>query len=292
MFDLIRGFAAADDRIRAVYMNGSRANPSAPRDEYRDYDIVFTVTETRTFIENKDWIKKFGTPLIIQEPDWNDIQINIGGGQKNIYDFNRRYAWLMLFDDGVRIDLGIEIAEETRANYLDDKLTVALLDKDGILPDIPPPTDIDYRVRRPVENEFLACCNEFWWCLNNVAKGVARDELPYAMEMYGNPVREALNMMVEWHIGINTDFRVSAGKMGKYFKKYLAPELYEKYAATYTRADYGEMWDGIYTMCGLFRELAIGVADRLGFTYREREENGMLKYFEMVRAGIKNSAGR
>ena len=32
MFDLILQTAREDDRIRAVIMNGSRANPSAPRD--------------------------------------------------------------------------------------------------------------------------------------------------------------------------------------------------------------------------------------------------------------------
>ena len=44
MFDTILGFAKADDRVRAVYMNGSRTNPNVDKDKYRDYDVVFTVT--------------------------------------------------------------------------------------------------------------------------------------------------------------------------------------------------------------------------------------------------------
>ena len=35
MMDLITGVAAADERIRAVRMEGSRANPAVPKDQYQ-----------------------------------------------------------------------------------------------------------------------------------------------------------------------------------------------------------------------------------------------------------------
>ena len=34
MYDLILGFARSDERVRGVILNGSRANPNAPRDKY------------------------------------------------------------------------------------------------------------------------------------------------------------------------------------------------------------------------------------------------------------------
>ena len=146
MFDTILSIAKADARIRAVYMNGSRANPNAPKDKYQDYDVVFTVTETTSFLNDKNWVYNFGNPLIVQEPDLIDNTTDwFGGGDK--HDFTRRYAWLMLFDDGVRIDLGIEIAEETHKYILDDKLTVVLLDKDNMLPAIPAPVEDDYYIK-------------------------------------------------------------------------------------------------------------------------------------------------
>ncbi|MHB1485565.1 MAG: aminoglycoside 6-adenylyltransferase [Saccharofermentanales bacterium] len=39
----------------------------------------------------------------------------------------------------------------------------------------------------------FSCCNNFWWCLNNVAKGIARDELPYVMHMLNEVVRSELH---------------------------------------------------------------------------------------------------
>lgn len=59
-YGLIMDIAKADERILAVYMNGSRTNPNVPKDLFQDYDIVYVVKETKTFIEDKDWIHKFG----------------------------------------------------------------------------------------------------------------------------------------------------------------------------------------------------------------------------------------
>jgi aminoglycoside 6-adenylyltransferase len=107
---------------------------------------------------------------IIQLPDDND---NAWGGN---HDFSRSYAWLMLFKDGNRIDLGIEIIDKTLEVFKKDfdKLTIVLLDKDNILPKCPPPTDEDYWIKRPTKEQYYAYCNDFWWYLNNVAKGIVR----------------------------------------------------------------------------------------------------------------------
>jgi aminoglycoside 6-adenylyltransferase len=43
MLDLIIGTARDDPRIRTVIMNGSRANPAAPKDIFRAFDIVYLV---------------------------------------------------------------------------------------------------------------------------------------------------------------------------------------------------------------------------------------------------------
>lgn len=43
MFDLILQVAKENEDVRAVILNGSRANPNAPKDQYQDYDIIYTV---------------------------------------------------------------------------------------------------------------------------------------------------------------------------------------------------------------------------------------------------------
>lgn len=278
MLELILRVAQEDDRVRAVYMNGSRANPKVQKDNYQDFDIVYVVTETGTFLENKDWIKVFGETAIVQEPDNNDLGWGLHA------DFSRSYAWLMLFKDGNRIDLRILTLEAMGEEYTKDSLTLPLLDKDNCLPEIPAPNDSDYFVKRPDEPHYRGCCNEFWWCLNNVAKGIVRDQLPYTQWMYNTVVRDMLVKMLDWYIGISTGFSVSVGMQGKYYKKYLPADLYEMYAKTYSDSKYNNLWSSVFTSCQLFRTIAKPVADYLGFTYNLDEDINMMEYLNYMRA--------
>ncbi|WP_102400751.1 aminoglycoside 6-adenylyltransferase [Haloimpatiens massiliensis] len=277
MMDLILRVAKNDERIRAVYMCGSRANPNIKKDIYQDYDITYVVTETKSFLHNKNWISVFGDISMVQEPDLVDITFGIK------HDFSRSYTWLMLFKDGTRIDLGIETKEKMIVEYADEKLTIPLLDKDKCLPKIPPSTDENYWVKKPTELQYASCCNEFWWCLNNVAKGIARDELPYAMWMFNVPVRDMLVKMIEWYIGINTNFSLSAGKLGKFFKKYLPNEFYEMYSKTYCDSDYNNFWTAVFKACELFRTIAKIVSENFGYTYNQNEDINMTGYLTKIK---------
>ena len=157
MFDLIIGVAKVDKRIRAVYMNGSRAYPNTKKDIFQDYDIVYVVTETESFLYDENWICILGDFIIKQEPDKLDKM----QGRKT--DFSRSYTYLMQFTDGNRIDLHIQTKEVLAVEYGQDKLTISLFDKDNCLPQIPPPTDEDYWVKKPTYGQYFSRCNNFWW---------------------------------------------------------------------------------------------------------------------------------
>ena len=255
-------------------MNGSRANPNVEKDNYQDYDIVYVVTGTESFLADKDWISVFGDIAMVQEPDSNDL----GWGQNA--DYSQSYCWLMLFMDGNRIDLTIQTREAMLAKYKRDTLTVPLLDKDNILPPIPPANDSGYLVQRPSRSKYDGCCNEFWWCLNNVAKGILRDQLPYALRMYNEIVHIELDRMLEWYIGTKTGFAVSVGMWGKYFKKYLSSELYELYTKTYSGFDM--LWTTIFAACELFRTVAPAVGQYFGYSYNQYDDNNMTQYLQKM----------
>ena len=269
---LILNIAKADERVRAVLLSGSRANPAVPKDQYQDYDICFYVTDIKPFYDNPEWVnEKFGKPLIMQTPE--TMRFPAGDGH---------FCYLMIFPDGVRIDLSFEFR-----NYADDgEPAITLLDKDngkGFLPPLPPPSDKIWHIQPPSALYYYSCCNNFWWCLNNVAKGIMRDELAYTMNMLNQEVRGELHCMIDWYIGVTKGFTLSTGKNGKYFKKLLPKELYIQYAKTYSGGGSDEMWDSVYVMCGLFHTLALPVAKHFGFSYRHDEEDAIMKYMQMVR---------
>lgn len=274
MFDLILQTARADDRIRAVYLNGSRTNPDAPKDLFQDYDIVYVVTETAPFIQDATWIDRFGRRLYWQEPDKMDALLG------KDCDFSKCYGWLMQFADGNRLDLHVIPVEAARREILADKLCRILLDKDHLLPAMEPATDRDYWIKPPTEAEFSCTCNEFWWCLNNVGKGLWREELPYVLTALNDWVRPMLLQMITWKAGLSTRFQKSAGKCGKYLSRYLPKETYEAYLATYPRAVVPEIWQAVWVLCDLFEETSRELARAFSFPYHETEAQNARFFLE------------
>lgn len=280
MYKLFLDIANGDDRILAVYMNGSRTNVNAPKDIFQDYDIVFVVRETRSFIEDKDWICQFGNILYMQYPDEHpDYQS----------DKENLYGWLMQFDDGNRIDLHVESAAHAKEHICDDRLCRILLDKENILSKIPASTDADYHVKKPTEAQFSACANEFWWCSNNLAKGLWREEIPYVQDMANFIVRKQLEKMLSWKVGIKTNFTVSVGKSAKYLYKWLSKEEYQDYLDTYFCGSVEDAWRGILCMCDLFDSKARYVAEELGYTYDFEEGKAAAAFLLHVKGLTKDA---
>ena len=56
VMELILSVAKADERIRAVLLVGSRANPAVPKDIYQDYDIIYFVEDIMPFYNNPVWL--------------------------------------------------------------------------------------------------------------------------------------------------------------------------------------------------------------------------------------------
>jgi aminoglycoside 6-adenylyltransferase len=274
MFDLILETAKCDDRIRAVIMNGSRANPNAPRDPFQDFDIVYIVTDVEPFRHNLEWIQRFGEMMILQMPDEMQDPPPDNGGS---------FAYLMQFVDGNRIDLGLFTFAQWKERGSDSQ-SVLLLDKDGIIEPFPPASDSDYFPEPPTAKAFFDCCNEFWWVSPYAAKGLWRQEILYAKYIQDVYVRDQLMKMLMWHIGVKTDFKVSPGKLGKYFQKYLEPELWDMLLKTYSDASYENTWEALFTMCELFRTVAVPIAENFGFEYPFEDDKRVTAHLEYVRA--------
>lgn len=281
MYELILSIANNDKRIHAVYMNGSRVNKNIKSDIFQDYDIVYVVNETNSFIEDKKWIENFGEILYMQYPDESPYCHS---------NKEKSYGWLMQFADGNRIDLHVETIESAKENIFSDKLCKILLDKSDILPQIPEATDKDYWIKRPNKEEYVATCNEFWWCSNNIAKGLWREEIPYVQDMTNFIVRKQLEKMLSWKVGIITEFSVSVGKSAKYMYKWLDKSDWESYLATYLSSNIEEIWENVMRMCDLFENTAIFVGKELGYEYNSLEGRKAKEFLKHVRQLSKDAS--
>lgn len=274
MFDLILGVANRDNRVRAVYMNGSRANPNVKKDIFQDYDIVYVVTETASFLSDEGWINVFGELIILQEPNKLDKM------QGRDVDFKNEYTYLMQFTDENRIDLHIQTLEIIRKEYGTDKLTIPLLDKDNCLLKIPAPSDEDYWIEKPTYGQYFSRCNNFWWVAPYCAKGLWRQEILFTVEVMNNYVRQELLTMLKWYVGIQTEFKISIGKANKYLKEYLDSDVWIRLMKTFNMEDYDSSWNSLITTCELFAEIAPEVGKILKYEYNYDEAK---RSFEFIR---------
>ncbi|PJN88884.1 aminoglycoside 6-adenylyltransferase [Bacillus sp. mrc49] len=272
MMSLIIHVAERDDRIRAVCMNGSRTNASVPKDVLQDYDIVYLVSDIESFRLNPGWIDDFGERIILQTPeDMCLFPPSLGD----------RFSYLMLFMDGNRIDLQLVPIEQKERYCREDKLTTILMDKTGCLPVLPPPTDEDYWVKKPTVELYNDCCNEFWWVSTYVAKGLWRKEILYAQEHLGQ-IRKMFIQMLEWQVGIETDYSVSVGKCGKYLEKFLSEESWSQLLSTYAGGRDESIWQALFSICRSFEQTAMLVGKRLNYDYPFQCDRRVYSYLEHI----------
>lgn len=259
---MVLDFAQEDERVRLTAMNGSRVNRNVPADNLQDYDIAFLVTDMQSFIDNPDWVDRFGKRIIMQTPETSSLWPPSLGGW---------LSYLMLFADGNRIDLMLVPLGDADRYFKDDSLTKILLDKDGIAPDLSEPSERSHWVKAPTQENFADCCNEFHWVSAYVAKGIRRREFLYAAEHIAIVRGEWLRMLF-WQIGIATDFSVNLGKSGKYLERYLPPEVWAALCASYNTATYENCRTCLSVMRERFGDSAKFVAKNLGFHYDREEE--------------------
>lgn len=274
MLELILETARTDERIRAVILDGSRADPSARKDPFQDFDIIYVAADVEYYRHNLEWIKRFGEMMILQLP--NEMQ-NPPPDELNFP------AYLMQFMDGNRIDL--TIMPVGLAGLERDCIRRVLLDKDGVI-DLRSISDEQaYLPHPPTAKQFADCTNEFWWVSPYVAKGLWRGQIVYAHQMLDQAIREQLILMLKWYIGMKTDGKEQPGKFGKYFQRWLEPELWELLKTTYAGADETETWQALFTMGALFRRTASEIAAKYGFVYPSGEDarvSAFLKHIQKL----------
>ncbi|MDD4796857.1 MAG: aminoglycoside 6-adenylyltransferase [Eubacteriales bacterium] len=280
MMGLILGFARRDARIRALYLNGLRADPAARRDDFQDYDIVYAVSATRPFIDDQSWLAGFGDVLIQQQPDRSVLFDGC--------DWEERYGFLVLFADGNRIDFSLQSLSYSLKTYGEDSQTVPLLDKDGLLPAIPAASDRAHHVKPPTAEAFRDCCNEFWWVATYIAKGLWRREVLYAMDHMNLYVRPMLLKMLDWYAGSQTGYTMSTGKCGKHLRRYLPQDMWQALLRTYAPAREEELWAALFAMTELFAGVSARVAQSSGFRLNTQEAQNVTSYLRRVQKDWQN----
>jgi len=272
--NLILDFAQHDIRVRAVLLNGSRANPNIKPDLLQDFDIVFLVDDLESFTIDHSWTNIFGEQIISQLPG------EMTFGDENCNKEKISFTYLMLFKDSNRIDLTLFPKQKLQPDFKPDSLTILWLDKDNLFTSLPKSSDKDYHIQKPSEKDFADTCNEFWWVSTYVAKGLLRNEIIYAKESLETVVRPMLMKVLKWKVGIENNFGVSFGKSGKFLKSYLSDNLYKKLLLTYSNSETEENWKALFLMTEIFQETSDSIAEEFGFIVNKKKQQNTIAYLK------------
>ncbi|MFP4287025.1 MAG: aminoglycoside 6-adenylyltransferase [Candidatus Izemoplasmataceae bacterium] len=265
--DKILKLAKDDDAIRAVMLNGSRANKEALKDPFQDYDIVYYVKNDIS-LRYKDFSKLFDEILIMQTLD--DMVFDP-------YTDEDSMVYLMQFKNGKRIDLTIRKIKNLLSDYHEDSLSVILLDKDNHIKSVFEPSLKTYYIKKPDQVLFASCINEFYWVSLYVSKGVLRNQLTYAID-HLNIIRKCLKGMIDWDIAYDYNYEISLGKNNSLYPIYLSASDFYQYTLTYPNFNAKAIIESLFNMIELFHKKALSVSEKLNYTYNELDYYNVKAY--------------
>ena len=248
-------------QIEAVAMSGSRTDPKAPKDEFQDYDVVYVVDDLDILTSNLAWLDQFGTRMI--------EQYNVLG--------NRR-LYLMLFEDGNRIDLTL-CPKDHIQEWVDSEADYTVLKDEKGLFESYTTSPQRYWTDPASPIDFEKACNEFWWVSAYVVKGICRNQLIYAIDhLYGICQQELLKVLA-WQVASDRG-TVDIGKNYKYLFNYLPAEKEKEFLNLLDFSNVEKLTQALFATTQLFHREAQILAQKMGFTYDKEVAEKMMRYAE------------
>ena len=246
-------------RVEAVALSGSRVDIHSLRDEFQDYDVVYIVDNLEDLISDLSWLDQFGKRIIEQ---------NVILGHRHLY--------LMLFEDGNRIDLTL-CPKEYIQEWVESEANFEVIKDDKGLFESYLPSPKRYWTCLPTEEEFAATCNEFWWVSAYVVKAIRRNQLIYATDhLYGICQQELLKVLA-WQVASDKGI-VDIGKNYKSLFHYLPAEKEKLFSALLDLSSIEKVCQSLFATMKLFDGEAQELAQKMGFTYDKEVAEKMISY--------------
>ena len=260
MLDLILK-TAETLQVEAVAMSGSRTNQKTSKDEFQDYDVVYVVENLDELITDLSWLDRFGKRIIEQE---------VTLGQRRLY--------LMLFEDGNRIDLTLCPKEHIK-EWVDSEAGFTVLEDPNGLFEPYSPSPQRFWTNPASAIDFENACNEFWWVSAYVVKGICRNQLIYATDhLYGICQQEFLKILA-WQVA-SARGKVDIGKNYKYLFQYLPAEKEKEFSNLLDFSSIEKLSQSLLATMQLFHREAQRLAQKLGFDYDKEVAEKMIEYAE------------
>ena len=246
-------------QVDAVALSGSRTNPKVQTDEFQDYDLVYVVDDIDNLTSDLSWLDQFGKRIIEQE-------VTLG----------HRRLYLMLFEDGNRIDLTLCPKEHINEWVASEADYTVLVDEKGLFESYSPSPERHW-IHPASNSDFEKSCNEFWWVSAYVVKGICRKQIIYATDhLYGICQQELLKILA-WQIASDRG-AVDIGKNYKYLFNYLPIEKEKEFSALLDFSSLDKITQSLLATMEFFHQEAQYLAQKMSFKYEKEVAERMMRY--------------
>ena len=246
-------------QVDAVALSGSRTDTKAPKDEFQDYDLVYVVDNLDNLTRDISWLDQFGKRIIEQE-------VTLG----------HRRLYLMLFEDGNRIDLTLCTKDHINEWVDGEAGFTVLVDEKGLFESYFPSPQ-RFWTSPASETDFEKSYNEFWWVSAYVVKGICRKQIIYATDhLYGICQQELLKILA-WQVASDRG-TVDIGKNYKYLFNYLPIEKEKEFSALLDFSSLDKITQTLFATMQLFHQEAQHLAQKMDFDYHKEVAEKMIDY--------------
>jgi len=248
-------------QVDAVALSGSRTNQKIQTDEFQDYDVVYIVDDLDYLTSDLSWLTQFGKRIIEQE-------VTLG----------HRRLYLMLFEDGNRIDLTL-CPKEHMQEWVDSEAGFTVLEDPENLFEPYFPNPERFWIHPASETDFEKSCNEFWWVSAYVVKGICRKQVIYATDhLYGICQQELLKVLA-WQVASDRG-KVDIGKNYKYLFNYLPAEKKKEFSNLLDFSSLDKIIQSLLATMQIFHQEAQSLSQKMGFEYDREVAEKMIQYAE------------
>ncbi|CAM1667915.1 Aminoglycoside 6-adenylyltransferase [Streptococcus mitis] len=248
-------------QVAAVAMSGSRTNPKALKDEFQDYDVIYVVDDLDNLTSDLSWLGQFGKCLIEQ-----------------YVLLDQRHLYLMLFEDGNRIDLTL-CPKDYIQEWIDSEAGFTILEDPEHLFEPYSPNIERYWTSPASAIEFEKTCNEFWWVSTYVVKGICRKQVIYATDHLHGICQQELLKVLAWQVATDKGM-VDIGKNYKYLFKYLPTEKGKEFSNLLDFSSIDKITQSLFATMNFFHQEAQSLAQKKGFDYDMEVAEKMIEYAE------------
>ena len=246
-------------QVEAVAMSGSRTDTKAPKDEFQDYDVVYVVDDFDNLTSDLSWLDYFGKRIIEQEV---------------VLDHRRLY--LMLFEDGNRIDLTL-CPKDRIQEWVDSEAGFTVLEDPEHLFE-PYSQNLErYWTSPATETNFVKSCNEFWWVSAYRVKGICRHQVIYATDHLYSICQQEVLKVLAWQVASDGG-AVDIGKNYKNLFNYLPAEKEKEFSNLLDFSSLDKITQSLFATMELFHQEAQSLAKKMGFDYDMKVAEKMIEH--------------